>query len=133
MVGGRACLSGSITRRQLAPTASGIVHRNCTPCVRVISHTTVFVQHVHTYRRTFSPGYPSRRSRRAPSFCEMSSTVHYDGLNVFEKTVRTSVNDRARLESRGEPVRGIARTGKSGSESGKICFFEITQGTEARS
>ena len=55
----------------------------------------------------------------------MSSTAHDDGLNVFEKTVRLIANDRAPFESRGEPVRGITRTGKSGSESGKIHFFEI--------
>lgn len=63
----------------------------------------------------------------------MSSTIHYDGLNVFGKTVRLIAKDRAPFESRGKPVRGIARTGKSGSESGKIHFIEIIRGTKVRS
>lgn len=63
----------------------------------------------------------------------MSSTAHYNGLNVFGKTVKLNVNDRAPFESRGEPVRGIARTGKSGSESGKIHFFKIIREAKERS
>lgn len=114
---------------QLAPNVSREPCRNCTPRARIRR-----VRYVHIGLNDFSPGNLCNINLTATqTFRAMSSTVQYDGLNVSGKTDRYNAYDRAAREtSIGEPVRGIAPSGKSGSESGKIPFFEIARGTGPR-
>lgn len=91
-----------------------------------------FTSPIHTARaeHIFFSHFRGKLTVSAGNVCEMSSTVHHDGLSVFGKTAVRRPFDGAPFEG-GERVRvrGIPRTErKNSSESGKIHFFEIRLG-----